>query len=358
MTRMIKQEGYAAFNPAYVIRWFCLSLTLIVCVGMQYSSAQSLSDGLVFLYNFSGEAVDSSVNQMDGIVNGVVLTEDRFGNPNPAYFFDGVNDNIEIPFNSEMRIDPPVSFSFFAKLESIGQADMKFFKTDYNPFDYNGFWMDGSGNGNGGVQLHWGGGLGSTGQENRRSKFSDSTVTTGVWHHIAGVIRGVDDMDIYIDCQDAAGIYSGNGPLMVSHTTSGGKIGEAPMASTHSINYYHGALDQFAMWNRGLSFGEISKICENDLEPVLPSSIPYHKTKNKFSITYSNAGRSINIACNDNSSRNYKAVLFNVDGKEVKVTGLFKSDKTLDVSRFSNGLYLLKLVSRDYVEIHKVIVSW
>ncbi|MEL6821613.1 MAG: LamG-like jellyroll fold domain-containing protein, partial [Calditrichota bacterium] len=51
---------------------------------------------LLAYYPFSGNAEDSTANANHGIVNGAVLTTDRFGNANSAYAFDGVDDYIEL----------------------------------------------------------------------------------------------------------------------------------------------------------------------------------------------------------------------------------------------------------------------
>ena len=48
-----------------------------------------LNDGLVAYYPFNGDVKDYSGNGNDGELHGAVLTNDRFGNPNSAYYFDG-----------------------------------------------------------------------------------------------------------------------------------------------------------------------------------------------------------------------------------------------------------------------------
>jgi len=67
-----------------------------------------LNDGLVAYYPFNENANDESLNGLDGIVNGATLTEDRFGNPDSAYYFDG-NDSIKIP---NFTLDPDEDFTF------------------------------------------------------------------------------------------------------------------------------------------------------------------------------------------------------------------------------------------------------
>lgn len=64
-----------------------------------YLLAQSqvnLNQGLVAYYPFTGNANDAVGSHNGMLLNGPVLTSDRFGNPNSAYFFDGIDDFIQI----------------------------------------------------------------------------------------------------------------------------------------------------------------------------------------------------------------------------------------------------------------------
>jgi WD40 repeat protein len=54
-------------------------------------------DGLVAYYPFNGNADDESGNGNHGVVIGATLAEDRFGNADSAYNFDGFDDYIEAP---------------------------------------------------------------------------------------------------------------------------------------------------------------------------------------------------------------------------------------------------------------------
>ena len=50
-------------------------------------------------YPFNGNANDESGYGNNGIVHGAILTKDRFGNQNGAFYFDGFNDYIVVPDN-------------------------------------------------------------------------------------------------------------------------------------------------------------------------------------------------------------------------------------------------------------------
>ncbi len=59
--------------------------------------SQVPTDNLVLYMPFDGNAIDESGNSNNGILHGVTLTEDRFGNINSAYSFNGTSAFIELP---------------------------------------------------------------------------------------------------------------------------------------------------------------------------------------------------------------------------------------------------------------------
>ncbi|MFN5620396.1 MAG: LamG domain-containing protein [Flavobacteriales bacterium] len=86
-------------------------LTLFFALFLTYFtsplSAQTLpdylpTDGLVGWWPFNGNANDESGNGNNGVVNGATLAEDRFGNVNNAYYFDG-NDFINVGNNPILK---------------------------------------------------------------------------------------------------------------------------------------------------------------------------------------------------------------------------------------------------------------
>ncbi len=86
--------------------------------------SQIPTNGLVAHYPFNGNANDESGNGNNGTVNGATLTEDRFGNINSAYKFDGVNDYIKIG-NSSLKNS---TISLWFNINSYPDKDSK----DYN----------------------------------------------------------------------------------------------------------------------------------------------------------------------------------------------------------------------------------
>lgn len=83
-----------------------------------FISLISTAQGLVAYYPFNGNPNDASGNGHHGTLqNGVKLASDRFGNPNSAYYFDGVDDYIKITDNGAFST-PQFSLAIWFQSES------------------------------------------------------------------------------------------------------------------------------------------------------------------------------------------------------------------------------------------------
>ena len=77
-------------------------LLFTISSGAQTIPAYIDTSDLIAYYSFNGNANDNSGNSYNGSVNGAVLTTDRNGSTNSAYYFDGIDDFIEIPTSLEL----------------------------------------------------------------------------------------------------------------------------------------------------------------------------------------------------------------------------------------------------------------
>ena len=62
------------------------------------------TDGLVAYYPFDGNADDQSGNGYDGTIYGATLTANRFGAPDSAYSFDGIDDYISVDYTDAFQL--------------------------------------------------------------------------------------------------------------------------------------------------------------------------------------------------------------------------------------------------------------
>ncbi len=102
-----------------------LILVLFLATTMVYGNINNFpanpfsnSDSLVAFYPSNGNANDASGNANHGTVYGAILTADRFGTPNSAYEFDGVNDYIQCLQPGPLGTSPR-TISFWAKTDNV-----------------------------------------------------------------------------------------------------------------------------------------------------------------------------------------------------------------------------------------------
>jgi hypothetical protein len=79
-------------------------ITLVVLTITTTSFAGVTTDGLVAYYSFDGNADDQSGNGYNGTVYGATLTADRFGAANSAYSFDGIDDYISVDYTAAFQL--------------------------------------------------------------------------------------------------------------------------------------------------------------------------------------------------------------------------------------------------------------
>jgi hypothetical protein len=240
----------------------CLALNL---------QAQSLTDSLLLYYRFDGNALDCSGNNFHGTASGVTDTLDRFGNSNSAYYFDGVNNYIDLPNVADLKpTDFPVTFSFWVKQKASGITNNAVLSTDFEQNDYHGYFMQM--NNSNKLVLGYGSGYGSCSSSNRKNIRTIESMYDTTWKHIVGIVRGPNDMDLYVNCHLVASDNVGTGGPFPSYSATPGRIGALDASTNLSAYHFWGYMDEFAFWNRELSYTEISDICIENMSCIDSSS--------------------------------------------------------------------------------------
>ena len=229
------------------------------------SSAQSITDGLQLFYRLDSSAIDFTSNDFEGMVSGPLAVEDEDLTPNSAFYFDGMNDFIDFPVDPILKPSLPFTYSLRVKFETLDQVFTYMFTSDHAENNYHGTWANLTADGSGRVSVSFSAGLGNNGSGNRRTKSSEDAVTPQKWYQLTFVVRGATDMDIYIDCLDAGGSYSGSGSAEVAYSNIPGTIGRRDAHSGNDPYYFNGTIDNFVFWNRALSQLEVVSLCNNIL---------------------------------------------------------------------------------------------
>lgn len=221
------------------------------------------SNGLVGWWPFNGNASDVSGNGNNGTVNGATLSNDRFGNVNNAYSFNGTNNYISVSNSPFTNV--PFTISAWVKLNSQVQSHII--------------------------------GLGESGTTNHKLYFTSSYMNTGkpgigisgtcditstsnivqnnVWTHLVVCVNSysVSGVTFYI-----------NGIAFTNNTTAGA-VFPFPLNNTgftfgkHTgstpSEFLNGNLDDIGIWNRVLTQQEITALyqgCNGVLVSTQPSN--------------------------------------------------------------------------------------
>lgn len=235
------------------LKQLLLCALLAACTAV---NGQSLTANLLYYLPINGNADDATGHGHNGTSTGT-LVANRFGVPNSAYEFTG-GQSITIPYNPDLQPQLPISVSFYAWFDANAVTA---WANNTTAFNYTGYWMGLGGDGK--INLNYGDG-GLVNPVHRRSKNSNTLPSTGAWHHYVGVIRDWDDMDIYIDCVDAGGVYSGNGAGLF-HNNQPGQLGIGAVITGTGLVGMSGKLDEIAFWNRALTPSDVEKICQGAL---------------------------------------------------------------------------------------------
>jgi len=112
----------------------CIKIFILVISGLIVLSTiamAELNDGLIAYYSFNGDASDASGNEYNGTVHGATLTTDRFGRPDSAYSFDGVDDYISTNTDFSWSYTDSFSISLWIKSDNPAKEQVLIGKSSY-----------------------------------------------------------------------------------------------------------------------------------------------------------------------------------------------------------------------------------
>jgi hypothetical protein len=212
------------------------------------------TNGLQGWWPFSGNVNDISANVNNGTINGSTLTNDRFGNNNAAYYFNGTS-YISIPNITQYHFGTNNDFTINmwfkrALTSSSWQVLMSYACPD----------AGGTGGFQLGTQSNFNLELGSTVAE----IFTNGNVNDTLWHMLTTTFnRTTDSVKVYQD-----GIYIGN--IFVNNNQSytpscNPNILIGGERNFWSQYYFNGIIDDIGIWNRALTVCEIQDLYNSQL---------------------------------------------------------------------------------------------
>ena len=234
------------------MRSISIPILIAVLVGATAVVAQTLPPGVVAYYPMSGDASDA-VGAHDGTVHDALLANDRFGQPESAYVFDGDSDHIML--GTDLKVPFPITVTSWVKPDDI--TDSVVFRNDL--IDgwsyYHGVQMsivDGR------LLARVGSGTASPGS--RKDKITiEAPIKAHCWNHLAVVFRDYDDIALYVNGIEYAGEYFGEGTGMTYSEDQPGYIGRGAEQAP-SNNDFDGRIDEVWFCQAALTDTDIENL--------------------------------------------------------------------------------------------------
>ncbi len=227
-----------------------LSLSLCAASTAQTLPAYLPADGLVGWWPFNGNANDESGNGNGGAVNGATLTEDRFGDTNAAYGFDGVDDYInygdvtfldnstQATWNWWLKTDEILPITDNNEYVSVLRKDLSWIPMQFanDSYDYHRslLFQGGIGSGN----LIW----------------DSTTIEYSVWSMYT-ISKTYNSMILYKNGVIVDSLsYTGE----IENSSSPFLLGRA--YTFNDLEAFNGQLDDIGIWNRALTADEVQQL--------------------------------------------------------------------------------------------------
>ncbi len=228
------------------------------------SALAGINDGLVAYYPFNGNANDASGNGHNGVVNGATLTTDRFGAPNSAYYFDGLNDYISVPDDDALDLPniKTISLWFYLQVKNGDPNNVLLNKYRADTPNEDGYTM-------GVNQLTKNEVFGWAKDENGHvtdlaTTSSDHEIVSvpfNKWVHFVFIFNN-NQTTFYVN---GVALNKESGTLDISHGNNLPLIIGAGMDHYYTIyNYFKGKIDDIRIYNRVLSEPEIQELYYTD----------------------------------------------------------------------------------------------
>lgn len=305
-------------------------------------SLSQIEEDLLLHYKFDGSALDETENGFDGAANNITYTADRFGNENSAAYFNGVNSFIDLPNLAQLKPQLPVTFSFWIRYDGWSYRDQAVFNTSFEEDISSGIFFNAEA-GTGKYGVSFGDGTPAYTPSTRRSFSSNTTIVTNEWHHITIVVVDALNMEIYLDCKEGGGTYSGSGGTLFYSSTSG-SLGRHDRELGAPADYFRGAIDEFKYWDRALGLEEIYSGCHSlEIQEINKSSFIIHP----------NPAQDI-LRIQGNWDANATIQIFDSLGKKLLSSSL---QHEVDISSLPNGIYFVKFLDEASVTSKKLIIK-
>jgi hypothetical protein len=298
-------------------------------------SMQSQVSGLLASYYFNSGNANDDIGPYNGTAIGATLTNDRFGNPNHAYYFWGIpNSYINLTTSSVIK-QPVESISLWVKTDTVSYAGNG---SAYNPilvtkcqagnnyYEAYSLYYTPSNAEFITIETHP--------PANERYFFSNP-VNFHSWYHVV-LAYDNDSIWLYVNATLQQTMYKGFSSVFL--TSDSVMLGNG--ANTQNNRFFHGAIDDIGFYDHVLNQQEIHVLYTAG-NPV--TGIAENKTSTAFSIS-PNPGHD-KLFISGTNLMSYR--LTNLLGEKVDYNIFNSNYNEIDISGLTNGIYYLEISDKE-----------
>jgi gliding motility-associated-like protein len=191
------------------------------------------------------------------------------GSGNTVYF-DGIDDYVDLG-NIYDDLTYPFSISSWVYFGS-GDTGGPVFVSQDNSAMYNGFWFYVTPTR---ISIEYGDGFGENHPAFRRGLNATISNISNRWTHVAAVVNGIDNIDLYVNGVNVGGDITGDSPNPMSSNFPG-DVAKIGYFLSNSVTYrFKGAIDDLRVYNKSLSASEIRQNMCQQIAGNLPGLIGY-----------------------------------------------------------------------------------
>jgi uncharacterized delta-60 repeat protein len=246
--------GYYALTATNIFGGTVSSNAALNLVGYDFFG---IWNGLVAYYPFNGNANDATGNGNNGTNNGAVLTTDRFGNTNSAYYFNGAGAYLDLGVPSDLAFSN--NFTLTAWCNFFGGTQNPRIMSYGSPNGYE-LTTDGTGSSRS-FHLDCG----------SQDFATTTTYPQNVWHSVVAVAQNGIGY-IYVD-----GALAGSGSISTLSYTANLQIG---IKSPTESDFWGGSIDDVRFYNRALSSNEVTSLYRLEADVPVITQQPQAQTIN------------------------------------------------------------------------------
>lgn len=304
---------------------YILSLYVTLISGLFFAQPSNF----YLKYNFNSNCNDESPNSLDANPTNVNYLGSFQVSALTAAYFNGMNSYASISTINTIKRPFPISIAFW--INFTADAEQKtIFKSDVNNSNDYGYWI--KINTNNSIEVGFGDG-GISGITSKKTKTSSSLLTENIWQHVVCMFKSTAEMEIFIDCQNAGGSYSGSG-ANIQYSAYSSQFARDYVSGTSSLIYSSFKIDEFTMYSRELSISEIKLFCD-------PSSRLNENLKQKVKL-YPNPAKNT-FSVDLNSSEKFNLIVKDLNGKQLITANNISSNQLISLENLTPGVYLIFL---------------